>query len=73
MDVETAISLTDDNLIRCWRRWCLTIDRMVAQGEPTMGVARDLGYVEREMERRGIRHDDPRGEVLDSKGVWHKP
>ncbi len=73
MDIETAVSLSDANLIRRWRRWSLAIDRMVDQGTPTMDVARDLGYVEREMERRGIRHDDPRGEVLDSHGVWHQP
>ncbi len=65
--------LGDRTLIGMWRNYAIDLDRRVAAGEQTTGVARDLGYLEREMEWRGIRHDDPRGEVLDSHGVWQQP
>jgi hypothetical protein len=73
MDQKIAEALSDLRLIRQWRTYALNLESRVKFEQPTTGVARDLGYVEREMERRGIRHDDPRGEVRDSKGDWHKP
>jgi hypothetical protein len=73
MDQGIAEKLSDLRLIRQWRTYAMNLENRVTWGQPTTGVARDLGYVEREMERRGIWHDDPHGEVRDSHGVWHQP
>lgn len=70
---ETAVrGLTDLRLIRLWMEHHRILEFGVKNNRPTADIAQRLGYVEREMERRGIRHDDPRGDVLDSHGVWHK-
>ena len=71
---ERGLNKTADKLlIGMWRDFAVSLEKMVLMEVPTMSVARRLGYLEREMERRGIRHDDPRGDVLDSHGIWHKP
>lgn len=72
MDLMTARAMDDRLLIRKWRFYATSLEVRIRLGRPTTDLARDLGYVEREMERRGIRHDDPRGDVLDSHGVWHE-
>lgn len=74
---ETTLRKADDaTLIRMWRDFSGSLDRMLQRDNlataGTANVSRRLGYIEREMEWRGIRHDDPRGDVLDSHGVWHK-
>lgn len=73
MDQNIAEKMSDLRLIRQWRTYAINLESRVKREQPTTGLATDLGHVEREMERRGIRHDDPRGEVLDSHGVTHQP
>lgn len=73
MDGITTRALDDAGLIRQWRVYAFSLEAHLRMDMPTMDVARGLGYIEREMEWRNIRHDDPRGDVLDSQGTWHKP
>lgn len=73
MDQGIAAKMSDLRLIKQWGYYAINLENRIKREQPTNELAHDLGYVEREMERRGIRHDDPRADVLDSHGVLHEP
>lgn len=75
VDAKKAETLSDSGLVRTWRDLSEDLNQAVREDQVRStgaDVARDLGSVEREMERRGMRHDNPHGDVRGPDGVTHK-